>query len=137
MSESQINVTKITNDISSKTAMILFWSVVGFFAALWVILPAIFHTGYRNIDVIELQGIAKEWVWATDEDVNRKGGMIVWNISEISEADNYVPDWVYKRFPKAKTIPEPIILSYKTRAKVPPLKIGVAIVPPENFEINR
>jgi hypothetical protein len=41
-----------------------FWSVAGFFAAIWVLLPSLLHTGYRN-DVSELQSIAPEWVWAT------------------------------------------------------------------------
>ncbi|MDR2441215.1 MAG: glycosyltransferase family 39 protein [Planctomycetaceae bacterium] len=67
--------------------------------------------------------------WATDSDLNQKGGMIVWNISN-NKSDNYVPDWVYKRFPKAEVISEPIILPYKTRANVPPIKIGAAIIPP-------
>jgi hypothetical protein len=75
--------------------------------------------------------------WSTDEDVNQKGGIIVWNISDVGESDNSddsqkVPDWVYRRFPKAEIISEPIILPYKTGAKVPPAKIGVAIIPPQN-----
>ena len=41
-----------------------FWSVVGLMAAIWVLLPTLLHTGYRN-DVIELQSIAPEWVVAT------------------------------------------------------------------------
>jgi hypothetical protein len=69
--------------------------------------------------------------WATDANVNQKGGMIVWDISENNEPDNYVPAWVHKRFPNAEVIADPIILHYKTSAKVPPLKIGVAVVPPE------
>ncbi|MDR3196689.1 MAG: glycosyltransferase family 39 protein [Planctomycetaceae bacterium] len=82
--------------------------------------------------------------WATDEDVNQKGGIIVWKISDGGESNNsdnsnnsddYVPDWVYKRFPKAEIIPDPIILPYKTKAKVPPIKIGIAIIPPpQNYE---
>ena len=46
-----------------------FWSVVGLFATIWVLLPSLFHTGYRN-DVIELQSIAPEWVWSTKKHPN-------------------------------------------------------------------
>ena len=49
--------------ISARTATILFWSIVCSFALVWAVLPAIFHTGYRN-DVIELIFVGKEWVLA-------------------------------------------------------------------------
>ncbi|MDR1493371.1 MAG: glycosyltransferase family 39 protein [Planctomycetaceae bacterium] len=68
--------------------------------------------------------------WSTDEDVNQKGGMIVWNISDNSQSENDVPDWLRKSFPNAEVIPDPIILPYKTGTKVPPLKVGAAVIPP-------
>ncbi|MDR2641900.1 MAG: glycosyltransferase family 39 protein [Planctomycetaceae bacterium] len=68
--------------------------------------------------------------WSTDSDINQKGGMIFWGISENNGSDKYVPDWLHKFFPKAKVIPDPIILPYKTRAKIPPIKIGIAIIEP-------
>ncbi|MDR1290316.1 MAG: glycosyltransferase family 39 protein [Planctomycetaceae bacterium] len=69
--------------------------------------------------------------WATDEDFNQKGGIIIWNIPDNCEPTTYVPDWLHRRFPNAEIITEPIILPYKTKAKVPPLKAGVAIVIPK------
>ena len=45
-------------------ATLWFWSVVGLFATLWILLPTLLHSSYR-IDVIELQAIAPQWVWAT------------------------------------------------------------------------
>jgi len=63
--------------------------------------------------------------WATDEDVNQKGGIILWGASEQP------PDWVHQRFPKAEVLPEILELPYKTGAKIPPLRIGIAIVPPQ------
>ena len=63
--------------------------------------------------------------WSTDEDVNQKGGIILWNASEPN-----VPDWVYRRFPRAEVLPEILELPYKTSAKIPPLRIGIAIVSP-------
>ncbi|MDR0391508.1 MAG: glycosyltransferase family 39 protein [Planctomycetaceae bacterium] len=70
-------------------------------------------------------------LWSTDDDLNQKGGMIVWNLSEKNHPNNYVPDWVHKRFPNAEVIHKPIILPYKTRVKIPPVKIGVAVIPPK------
>jgi hypothetical protein len=63
--------------------------------------------------------------WSTDEDVNQKGGIILWNVLEST-----VPGWVHRRFPRAEVLPEILELPYKTRAKIPPLKIGMAVVPP-------
>ncbi|MDR2644145.1 MAG: glycosyltransferase family 39 protein [Planctomycetaceae bacterium] len=68
--------------------------------------------------------------WSTDADVNQKGGLVVWNISENNNPNNYIPNWVHQRFPNAEVIPEPIILPYKTSTKIPPHKIGVAVIPP-------
>ena len=62
--------------------------------------------------------------WSTDDDVNQKGGIILWNASEQP------PDWVHRRFPQAEVLPEILELPYKTHAKIPPLRIGVAIIPP-------
>jgi len=62
--------------------------------------------------------------WSTYEDVNQKGGIILW------EASEQVPEWVYRRFPNAEVLPEILELPYKTAAKIPPLRIGIAIVPP-------
>jgi len=45
-------------------ASVWFWSVVGLFTTLWVLLPTLLHTSYCG-DVIEVQNIGPEWVWAT------------------------------------------------------------------------
>ena len=63
--------------------------------------------------------------WVTDENVNEKGGIIVWEAK-----DQTVPDWVHRRFPKAEVLLEPLELPYKTGAKIPPLRLGIALVPP-------
>jgi hypothetical protein len=62
--------------------------------------------------------------WSTDEDVNQKGGIILWHASEQT------PDWVHLRFPRAKVLSEILELPFNTRANVPPLRIGIALVPP-------
>lgn len=48
-------------DLSARTAAVLFWSIALCCAAIWAFLPAMFHSGYRN-DVIELIAVGKEWV---------------------------------------------------------------------------
>ena len=90
--------------------------------------------------------------WATDDDVNKKGGIILWKASGPSEVrtelfpgirlpqetveswDLPVPDWVHRRFPRAEVLPEVIELPYKTGADIPPLRIGIALVPPPSGE---
>ncbi|MDR3233011.1 MAG: hypothetical protein LBT46_05015 [Planctomycetaceae bacterium] len=66
--------------------------------------------------------------WASDADVNKNGGMILWDMDQYQE--NKIPDYILCRYPNAEILNETIILPYKTSAKVPPLRVGVAIVPP-------
>ena len=86
--------------------------------------------------------------WATDEDVNQKGGIILWQASKLPEVrsklfsgirvgnettevqDLPTPEWVHRRFPKAEVLPEILELPYKTGARIPPLRIGIAVIPP-------
>ena len=86
--------------------------------------------------------------WSTDGDVNQRGGIILWQASRPSESnsklfsgfrwkqeaseslDMPVPDWVHDRFPNAEVLPEVLELPYKTWADIPPLRIGIALVPP-------
>ena len=51
-------------EMSKSAAILWFGSVVGFFAAIWVVIPTLLNTSYCG-DVIEVQNIAPEWVWAT------------------------------------------------------------------------
>ena len=66
--------------------------------------------------------------WANDDDLNRKGGMIIW---EKEENNDGMPESLRHRFPSAEVQPDIMELPYKTRAKIPPLRIGIAIVPPQ------
>ena len=66
--------------------------------------------------------------WATDEDVNRMGGIILWETSDLSE--QAIPDWFRHCFSRAEVVPEVLELPYKTNANIPPLRIGVALIPP-------
>ena len=62
-------------------------------------------------------------LWASDTDVNEKGGLVFW-----THADG-PPDYLFRRFPNAMVQPEPIVLPYRIGKKIPPIQIGVAIVP--------
>ena len=68
--------------------------------------------------------------WATDDDVNRKGGILLWDASALSKPT--APRWIRHRFPKAEVLPDILEMPYKTAANIPPLRIGVALVPPSH-----
>ncbi len=70
--------------------------------------------------------------WARDSDINERGGLVLWELPDKAASEGPVQDsgFLKQRYPRAETVPEPLILHYKTGAKVPPLRVGVAIVPP-------
>ena len=85
-----------------------------------------YWTGIENMDT------SPTGLWASDADVNEKGGLVFWaipgkDITEVSDED--VPDYVFRRFPDAVVQSKPIVLPYQTKAKIPPVQIGVAVVP--------
>ena len=71
--------------------------------------------------------IMPQGTWATDDNLNQKGGMIVW---ELDENETNSMEALRTRFPKAEVLPEILELPYKTGAKIPPLRLGIAVVPP-------
>ncbi|MDR1480196.1 MAG: glycosyltransferase family 39 protein [Planctomycetaceae bacterium] len=104
------------------------WHLAGSAACMMKNRPSV-HFYWQGIESPDAKPTG---TWSTDEDVNQKGGMIIWTIPNNCDPNSYVPDWVHKRFPNAEVLAEPIILYYKTRAKVPPLKAKVAIITPRN-----
>ncbi|MDR3182865.1 MAG: glycosyltransferase family 39 protein [Planctomycetaceae bacterium] len=69
-----------------------------------------------------------ELLTGKDSDINEHGGMLLWEITSSSERS--MPNDLHERFPSAETIPEILVLPYKTRKVRPPLTVGIAIVPP-------
>ncbi|MDR0327003.1 MAG: glycosyltransferase family 39 protein [Planctomycetaceae bacterium] len=65
--------------------------------------------------------------WADDDDLNQKGGLLVW---ERTSDENVLPEKLRQRFPKAELLPEAPELPYKAGVKNRILKLGIAIVPP-------
>ncbi|MDR1958597.1 MAG: glycosyltransferase family 39 protein [Planctomycetaceae bacterium] len=84
------------------------------------------HFYWENIGDLHA---APTGTWSADSDVNEQGGLILWNADRFSEKE--IPAWLFKRFPSAEVLPETLVLPYKTGAKIPPLRVGVAVVPPK------
>ena len=66
--------------------------------------------------------------WGTKEEVYREGGMILWNLQNIDEGT--IPADIIRDYPEAKLL-SPIEIPWQTRAAIPPLKVGMAIILPE------
>ena len=90
---------------------------------------------------IEKMNASPTGLWASDADVNEKGGLVFWQVSKkdikgtaqaTPDISFEVPKYVLRRFPDAVIRPEPIIFPYTTKANVAPLQIGVAVVPPKS-----
>jgi 4-amino-4-deoxy-L-arabinose transferase-like glycosyltransferase len=63
--------------------------------------------------------------WTSDEDLLRRGGVLLWNAKDSPN----LPQGLRERFPTAEPL-APLGLRWQTRAEVPPLAVGVAIVAP-------
>ncbi len=83
--------------------------------------------GFGNMDALDMPTS-----WSTDNDFNQRGGLIFW---DLKASKGRSPKTLLKHFPQAKILP-PLTLSYETSAPVPPLKIGVAIVIPEEKKLR-
>ena len=66
-------------------------------------------------------------IWSSDEDVNRQGGLILWNPSLYA---NGQPETLFERFPQA-TILTPLVIPYERFSNIPSTIIGVAIIKPK------
>jgi 4-amino-4-deoxy-L-arabinose transferase-like glycosyltransferase len=64
--------------------------------------------------------------WTSDEDLKRRGGVILWDSRRSGEG---LPRELRQRFRHAEVLP-PLTIPYQTGAKIPPARIGVAVVPP-------
>lgn len=64
--------------------------------------------------------------WFSDEVFRRRGGVILWN-ADASGLD--LPEAIRARFPAAAVLP-PLTLPWQTSAPLPPLRVGIALLPP-------
>lgn len=66
----------------------------------------------------------------SDADINREGGIVVWNTDDFPPAT--IPEWLFVRYPRAEIIPQPLSLAWQTSATPPPLRVGYAIILPNH-----
>jgi 4-amino-4-deoxy-L-arabinose transferase-like glycosyltransferase len=71
--------------------------------------------------------------WTDDDDLNARGGVVLWGASQLGDA---LPDPIRARFPTAETQP-PIILPYQTGASVAPDRVGLAFIWPRQRDSVR
>ena len=97
-----------------------YWGYAAFAAQTMKDRPSV-HFYYGRLDDPNLLPRGQ---WSSDEEVNRKGGILLWDASE------QIPVWVHRRFPKAEVLPETLELPYKTNARIPPLRLHIAVIAP-------
>jgi 4-amino-4-deoxy-L-arabinose transferase-like glycosyltransferase len=64
--------------------------------------------------------------WTSDEDLKRRGGVILW---DCRCRGDQLPAELHDRFQTAEVL-KPLTIPYQTGAKIPPARVGVAIIPP-------
>lgn len=67
--------------------------------------------------------------WASDEDLNRKGGIILWEKTDRDPLNDVIPE-VKERFPNAVFKKDLSLKFQQKNPQVPPLEVGVAVVAP-------
>jgi 4-amino-4-deoxy-L-arabinose transferase-like glycosyltransferase len=72
--------------------------------------------------------------WVTADDVKKNGGVLIWCIQYCigRGSDEAMPDWVHDYPADKVAIQDPIVLPRLTGAKLPPVRVGWAILSPAN-----
>ncbi|MEN6457531.1 MAG: glycosyltransferase family 39 protein [Thermoguttaceae bacterium] len=98
------------------------WWLAGNVAFYGPTIPVIY--GGSDLNRVDMSG--RITAWTDDEYLRRHGGIIVWNAATC-DGDTVIR--LRQRFPKAE-FPRPISVAWQTGARIPPLRVGVAVVPP-------
>ncbi|MBA4189209.1 MAG: hypothetical protein C0467_14520 [Planctomycetaceae bacterium] len=85
--------------------------------------PVLYSSGAMGYLVFE----AKATPWTNDDDLNTRGGVVVWDADQLGDD---LPAVLRQRLPRAVGQP-PVVFPYHTVAKMPPARTGVAFVPPK------
>ena len=102
---------------------------------------AAFYTKDRRSVHFYWEGIAESdavptGAWSEDADVNRCGGLVLWQMpdgtSDTTAPLSVVPEWVHRRFPRADVVGRTVVIPWKTNADRAPLRIGIAVVRPDS-----
>ncbi len=65
--------------------------------------------------------------WCSDEELLAHGGVVVWDVWGCKDDPHKVLE---SRFPGVEFLKKPLTIPWRTGAKIRPLRVGVAIVPP-------
>ncbi len=82
---------------------------------------------YGSAEVHRLDMGPRSSPWTSDEELIRRGGVIVWD--DVGCRDN-PRKTLEPRYPGIEFLEKPLSIPWRTGAKIPPLRVGVAIVPP-------
>jgi len=85
--------------------------------------PVLYSSGAMGYLVFD----AKATPWTNDDDLNARGGVVLWDAAQLGDD---VPAMLRQRLPRAIGQPA-VVLPYHTNAKMPPTRTGVAFVPPK------
>ncbi len=92
--------------------------------------PSVYCGGYHpcSLDLVPAYSS-----WTNDADLNRRGGVILWDIDRYGPE---LPQPLQERFPIHHTGP-PLTLKYQTAAPLESLRVGIAMIPPANESPGR
>ncbi len=98
------------------------WWLAGSIAFYGPTIPVI----YGSSDFNHLDMSPSSSAWTDDRYLQEHGGVIVWNATACLGDPR---GEVRRRFPTAEFL-EPVVLRWQTGADIPPLQVGLALVPP-------
>ena len=76
--------------------------------------------------------LPQETPGVTDTELNTKGGVVLWNLETGEELSRSFR----ARFPSARRL-EPVSIPYHLSWRLPPLRVGIALVPPSSENLAR
>jgi hypothetical protein len=88
---------------------------------------------YESVDAGITDTAIHDCPWLSDEEFRRQGGVILWNLDESREG---ISAEVRRRFGVVEIVELPP-LAYQTQSRVPAVRIGMAIVPPQDGTSRR
>lgn len=87
--------------------------------------PILYSSGHMGYLVLE----PEHCPWTSDDEFNRLGGIIVWDITTTSEAE--AEDYLRQRFPRIEFQP-PVEIPYPAAWEFPNARFGLAFLPPSS-----
>jgi hypothetical protein len=91
-------------------------------------------TLYATDRILAADGSERDYLvcpWLNEEDVRQRGAVVLWDQDEVG---NDLPKFWRTKFPQAEVL-TPIELPWQTGAKLPPVRLGMAVVRPQGNAI--